>query len=844
MTEFLSEMNIFAEHKKRCLRILHALIATMVFAATATASAQPSNEPVDFEIPQQAISSAMISFSEQANMQIIVDATLVAGLQTAGIRGSMRPEAALEAILDQTDLKYEFSSPRTITILPMVSAITADRDTGSEESRGVGIQQSDDDDTNSDTDTGGESSSQNDISNGTIGVLEEVFVTAQKRKESLQKTALSIVAFSSEQLERSSIVDIYDLGIQTPGMIVNSEIVGKIYIRGIGAENLTIGGDPGVAVHTDGAYIARTSAAIFDLYDVERVEVLRGPQGTLYGRNATGGSINILSKAPTEEFEGSFSAEFGNYEKTRIGGMLSGPLAEDRVLARAAFVKSDRDGFTPNLFTGEDLDDEDLFMGRVRFRFLVNDDVTIDLIADVVNDDSSPAPFKQLEFSPLFEGALGANDPPDLREVAQESPVTQSQDQWGITGIFNWAMEDYTFTSVSSYRDTQFEAVFDGDAVDITFQNFENFDDTHQFSQEFRLASTTATKWDWIVGAYYFNDKGDTRIFIPIPGFGFDILHLATLSTDAFALFGQATYHVSDQLALTVGLRYNSEDKEAQQFTHFIGLFPPFNQDLNENSDELTPKFGLEYIVNEDILVYANMTRGFKSGGFTFNGFQSNFDPEFVWAYETGLKSRLANGAVIFNVSAFYYDYTDLQVSKLENNAGVITNAADATIYGGEIELIALPTDNLRLNVGLSFLNAEFDEFLTEDPSNPQLGTINLSGNSLPRSPDFSANVGAEYYVPLNLDGGLTFRVDYQYQDKSFFTTFNRDLSAQESFSLLNARLGYETADKSWRVALYAKNLLDEDYFLNILESGVEAGKPEGFLAAPRTYGLQFSYNF
>ena len=318
------------------------------------------------------------------------------------------------------------------------------------------------------------------------------------------------------------------MGIQTPGMIVNKEIVGKIYIRGIGAENLTIGGDPGVAVHADGAYIARTSAAIFDLYDVERVEVLRGPQGTLYGRNATGGTINILSKAPGAEFEGNVSAEFGDFDYIRLGAVVSGPLVKDKVLARAAVVKSDRDGFTPNVFTGEDLFDEDLLMGRFRLRFLPSDDVTVDLIADFSQDDSSPAPFKQLEFSDLFEGMLGANDPPGLRSVSQESPVTEMQDQFGVTGIVNWDLDKLVFTSVTSYRDTEFQAVFDGDAVDITFQNFEDFDDTQQFSQEIRLASDQSGNWSWIVGGYYFNDDGDTRISIPIPGFGFDILHIAS----------------------------------------------------------------------------------------------------------------------------------------------------------------------------------------------------------------------------------------------------------------------------------------------------------------------------
>ncbi len=672
--------------------------------------------------------------------------------------------------------------------------------------------------------------------------VDQIIVTAEKRAVNAQRTPISIKAFDSDALQRSVIEDLYDIGLQTPGVIVNKEIVGKVYIRGIGTENLTVGGDPGVAVHADGAYIARTSAANFDLHDVERVEVLRGPQGTLYGRNATGGSINIISNAPTEEFYAKADFQYGSHDRFRYGGVISGPLS-DKVLARVSFVKSDRDGFAENLLTGSSLDTEDLTMGRARLRFLPNENVTFDLIGEFSIDDSKPAPFKQLEFSDLFEGMNGAFDPPGLRFVAQESPVEEHQDQYGVTGILNWDFSDVTLTSVSSYRSIDFFAAFDGDAVDITFQNFEDANDSEQFTQEIRLASNTDGALDWIIGGYYFNDDGHQEIFIPIPGFGFDILHIADIKTNAFAAFGQASYALSPQLNVTAGLRYSTEDKEAEQFTDF-GFIPPLMQPLSQDGDALTPRFAVEFTPNDNALLYASATRGFKSGGFTFNGFQGNFDPEFVWSYEGGLKTQFAENRAQANISFFYYDYTDLQVSKLENNAGVITNAADATIWGGEFEFITRPNDFFEFNVGLSYLNAEFDEFLTEDPSNPGLGTIDLAGNNLTRSPEFTANVGAQFDAPAGSWGTASLRVDYQYQAKSFFTPFNRDLSAQEAFHLVNARLSLQDNDDAWRFAVFVKNVFDETYFLNILESGVEAGKPEGFLAPPRTWGLQVSRAF
>ena len=805
------------------VRLAVLSVAVVLAIASGGVAVAQSEGTLTFEIPAQPVETALLAYSEQANIQLIVDAATVIGKASSGVVGNMDAASALDEILVDTGLGYEFLSAGTVTIFEneVPDSISEPEDNG-----GVGDDQQ---------------SGRSLI--GASNTIEEIVITAEKREKSLQRSAVSVTAYTADHLERSQIEDIYDIGLQTPGLIVNKEIVGKIYIRGIGTENLTLGGDPGVPVHVDGAYIARTSSANFELSDVERVEVLRGPQGTLYGRNATGGSINIISKAPTEDFTGRFDALYGNFDRLRFSGAVSGPIVEDRALFRASFLVSDRDGFTPNLFTGERLDDESLAAGRLRLRLLPTENVTVDLIAEISDDDSSPQPFKQLEFSDLFEGTLGAFDPSGLRPVSQDSPVTESQEQFGFTGIINWDLGPVILTSVSAYRDVDFAVQFDGDATDILFQNFADTSTSQQFSQELRLASSGDSRFDWLLGAYYFNDDGNTTISIPIPGFGFDIFHEASISTNAFAVFGQATYDITDRLAVTLGLRYSDEDKDADQFTDF-GFIPPLAQPLKENSDALTPKFGVEFFPREDVMLYASATRGFKSGGFTFNGFQSNFDPEFVWAYEGGVKSQFLDDRVQANLSFFYYDYTDLQVSKLENNTGVITNAADATIYGSEIELAFSPVSGLDINVGLSFLNAEFDVFLTEDPSNPGLGTIDLDGRRLPRSPKFTANVGGQYTHAIGNSGDVTYRLDYQHQSKSFFTTFNRDLSAQQAFDLLNARVTFEPTGRNWRLSGFVKNAFDEEYFLNILESGVETGKPEGFLAAPRTYGVQVSVDF
>lgn len=821
--------------------IKYTVSVCLVFAISHV-QAEDGQQGIHFKISPQPVEMALLDFSEQAGIQLIMAANDVQGIESTGIKGSMDARTALDNLLESTGLSYEFTGSNTVTVYPKTAQAGQSAGTPAKQSsrnNKSSVQNKKSGQKETQEKVPDKSSNNNRESSG---LIEEIVVSAEKRDESVQRIPISITAFTDEHLQRSVIEDVYDIGLMTPGLIVNKEIVGKIYIRGIGAENLTIGGDPGVALHVDGAYIARNSSAILDLYDIERVEVLRGPQGTLYGRNATGGSINIVSKAPVEEFYARTEFQYGEENRLRFAGTLNGALS-DNFYARASIVKSDRDGFTPNLFNGTELDDEDLTAGRVRFRFLPSSDLTIDLGVDFSFDDSKPAPFKQLQFSQLFEGQLGAFDPPGRRAVSQDSPVDEQQDQFGIIGTITWDIESVTLTSITTYRENEFFAAFDGDATDILFQNFSDSDDSEQFSQELRLSSNAWEKWEWMVGLYYFNDDARTEIFIPIPGFGFNILHNADMKTNAYAVFGQATYFYNDSFNFTFGLRYSVEDKDAEQFSDF-GFIPPLQQSLDEDSDALTPRFAVEYFLDEDSLLYASVTRGFKSGGFTFNGFQSTFDPEFVWAYEGGMKTTFFDRHVQANLSIFYYDYSDLQVSKLENNAGVITNAADATIWGGELEVIAKPTEFIDLSVGLAYLQAEFDEFLTEDPSNPQFGTIDLADNNLTRSPEFSANVGLQFYYPIAELGELRLRADYQYQSRSFFTAFNRNLSAQDNFSLVNARLSYTSADDKWEVAVFVKNAFDEEYFLNILESGVETGKPEGFLAAPRTWGIQVVREF
>jgi iron complex outermembrane receptor protein len=709
-------------------------------------------------------------------------------------------------------------------------------------------------------------------------VLEEIIVTAERREASLQETAISISAFTSEDLVRNGIETSEQLTGFTPGLQIQRDVIGKVVIRGIGTENFTIAGDPGVAIFSDGAYLARSSVAIFDMYDLERVEVLRGPQGTLYGRNATGGAINFISKKPTEDFEATVSADVGDYSKVRLEGAVSGTLVEDTLTGRLSGLYHNRDGYTDNIFPDvgrglDELDDKDLWSLRGQLSWQASDSVTVDLRGDVYNDDSNPVPYKYVDDPLIYFGAMGmpgtgipfpnplAND---LRTVSQgyefDVPGTNitigsagTWDQWGLLGTVNWELANgMTLKSITSYRDIEFEWLNDGDGIEAYLVNYFQIDDSEQFTQEFQLISDDEGPLTWTAGVYFLDEDADSFMGIPVvPLVGiFDpaaVLIEGESETTAYAVFGEATWAFREDLRLNLGLRYSYEEKEVFYVNNRFGFVNVVDDDDDWNS--VTPKIGLDWFWTEDVMFYAGITKGFKSGGFNLLAVQPSYDEEEVWSYEIGTKGRYLDGRLQLNASAFYYDYDDLQVGKVVQLNATIENAAAATIYGAEVELRALLTENFEIDWGLSLLDTEYDEFETEDKGQLGAPSVSLEGNELPRAPNVTSSLSALYNWELGGRGNIEIWGNWQYTDDQFFTPFNRANFEQESYSVLNASLTYRTADGRWAVSVYGDNLGDEDYFTNALESGVPTAGvdplvPQFFVGAPRTWGVRVKFNY
>jgi iron complex outermembrane receptor protein len=715
----------------------------------------------------------------------------------------------------------------------------------------------------------------------------DIIVTANKREQSIIDVDSSITALSGDDLAAGGIQDTQQLVNQTPNLIVQRSVIGKIHIRGIGNENYTIGGDPSVAVHSDGVYVARAAAGLFDLFDIARVEVLRGPQGTLYGRNATGGVINVIPKTPTKDFEGYLTGEYGNFNHTRLEGALSGPIGGG-FSARVSGLGFWRDGFIRNLNAGARargfgrLDDKDLWAVRGQLAYDNDGPFTARLAVEYIHDNSNlpayvylrqPAPF--LPQIPSGRRTVDQGIESELpilggtaRSFGSPENIFKSY-QAGVSLHLDYDLGGVTISSITGYRNTKFNYLDDGDGTAAFYINYGQQDDSDQYSQELRLASDNKGMFNWLVGGFYFRETGDTFIALPIRlsifGLPDDSITIdGTAKTSAYALFGEAYFQLSDRFKVTLGGRYSHEKREANYLYKALFATPvqaplPVGNDSTPGErtfNNFSPKVVLTYEPNANTNIYASVTRGFKSGGFNLLAVQPGFNPETIWNYEAGFKSRMADGKVRVGASVFYSDFKDLQVGQIVNLQSVLTNAAKAEIYGLEADIAVQPSKEFEFGGAVSYLHAEFTRFCTADPTRPAAAVqpgctdaanpINLEGFRLPRAPRFTGSAYAGYSFDLGGAGLLRARADMRYQSKTFFTQFNRPTVSQDGYTVVNARLTWSDAQERYSVGVWANNLFNKFYYTEVLESG--AFNPtlieQGYPAPPRTYGVTASVKF
>ncbi len=702
--------------------------------------------------------------------------------------------------------------------------------------------------------------------------VDTMVVTAQKRTEDVQDVPVAITAFSADMLNVRGVSNPQDLQHLVPGLVFSDNLsgVGLVTLRGVGgaaSRGSSPGRNPAVPVHVNGVYLQSPAIMLQDFLDVERVEVLRGPQGTLYGRNAVGGNINVITKRPTSELEGEVGVEIGNYDKRRVFGALSGPIT-DRLRGRAAFALEDRSPYVVNL--SDPQDDEILNSDYSNVRLTLEYDVTDDVMVTVTGYDYRrdgasftlrPRALPTAAGGGIFAVAPAGYQPAsanDVQTVSHDTPDDGFDETTGVTGEINWDLGDVTFKSITGYFEMATYTFGDSDGTDLpNAQVIGELEQTYDtFSQELQLSSSGDGALTWLLGAYYYNESSTSDGLFDgtntIINYLIDFTDLGDVESESYAVFGQGDIRLSDKLTVTLGIRYTHDEMEAERsaaaFAGGFPLFPAYTNDVQSESwGEVTWKAGLDYYLTEELLTYFSYSRGYKSGGFNLSDNLGPFDPEILDAFELGAKGVFFDRRMRINGAVYYYDYSDKQELTVDATGfSIFENAGAATIFGAELEMLAQLGENFVFDASVSYLNTEYDEYMSVDFENFLAGVQDLAGNELTEAPEWQIHVGAQYTHELGGGfGSLTLRADHSYTDEKFVRPFNLVTDRLDSYHRTNARLTWQSEGGAWEAEVYGYNLQNND----VINSFSETSPFTGFLhmdvyLPPRTYGFKLRYRF
>ena len=704
--------------------------------------------------------------------------------------------------------------------------------------------------------------------------LEEIVVTATKVAQDIDSTPAAITAITADALGPGGIREVRDLALSVPNLSVGDQFgVNRTFIRGIGMTSIDLGADGAVAFLQDGAMIPRPSHQLAGFYDLEQIEVLRGPQGTLYGRGATAGVVNMITRKPTEDLDGYLNYTLGNYAATTVEGALGGPIGGETVMGRISGKADKRDGYGRNLTTGKPVDNRNAQAVRGSLRFKPSDTLDMVLMADYFQEDDYNYAFHFLGTTVVPEDKLAHNllggrtifdyyadrgRKPNQRNIVSDQDPINERDGTAVSAIIDWGFADgWNLKSITAWRDFSrfLRDDLDGSDVDMFGQN-NYIEDSESWSQDFTVAGTAANV-EWLMGANYFSEKMHGEVKVPLTNLGLifgapadafndgNYWQNGDVDIEAYGLFVQGRYAFTDALALTLGARYNYEKREGTGSFIFDAIGVNVPTDKEKSWDRVTPKVLLEYKTPGDGLAYLQFTQGFKSGVINIGSLNDVIDPEYVDAYEIGYKMPFASDRASLRTAAFYYDYTDLQVGFVNEQSVVETvNAASAEIMGVEVELFARFTEGLSGNLSATWLDATYTDFVTGD-YRQNFDQVDLSGNYLQNAPKYTLNGVLDYRRPVTETGAFVGRIEASYQDKVYFTEFNNSDAEQDAYGLLNLMAGYEGGDGKWSVMGWVRNATDEFiYSNNIITAPLYGSVRVGSLLPPRTYGLTLSLNF
>ncbi|MBW2368408.1 MAG: TonB-dependent receptor [Deltaproteobacteria bacterium] len=708
-------------------------------------------------------------------------------------------------------------------------------------------------------------------------ILEEVVVTAQKREENLQDVPISITAISEGRLEQLGAREIADVQNFAPNVDFGNTLTNdnpSIRIRGIRTSASNIGFEAGFGVYVDGVYMGRNSALNQTLADVALMEVLRGPQGTLFGKNTTVGAFNITTRRPSEDLELNVQVEAGNYNLKRARGHISGPIVADKLFGKITLFKDLWDGFYENLNPGtHDAVDEDQIGGRGELRYTPTDDLDIALRFDHAYSDRYAIPWNiddtdpHLFPHPIFGVVLPVNFPGNNPGTISQDDTSEERTIEGTSLTMDYGFGDgYSLTSISALRGLEVQIQGDMDSTAYDILGIDLISEYTQLTQELRITSPAGRKLEYVAGLYFYSQDaksiadtialGVVFPFGPWPTVNSATIRINTeVDTKSAAVFLDGRYALTDRFKLLFGARYTQEEKDLKMKQQGVFMFfPDIATFTDSRSDqEISPTVGLSFSASDNVTMYGRVARGFKSGGWNSSmiGYsvllpsgapdvaKMSFNPEFMTSYEVGMKSELFDHRLRLNTAMFYTDYEDMQLRIYRGIEGEITaNAGEARSMGFELEIDAMPTNNLRITAGLGYADAEYTK-LDLDDSVPG----NQNGQRMP-GPKWSTNLNLTYTIPMSF-GEIIGGVDYSYKTKSFGSANDPEETEFGSSELINARLSMNIFD-SWQIAAWGKNLMDKenviarigDYNLELVRMDVVN------YGAPRTFGLTVTYNY
>lgn len=690
----------------------------------------------------------------------------------------------------------------------------------------------------------------------------DIIVTAQRREQRLQEVPLAVSAFDVEALADSKVESLLNLDGKIPNVVLAPvgayPFASAFYIRGLGFADVESSYEPSVGVEIDGVYMTRNSGAIQDFFDIGSVSILRGPQGTLYGRNTIGGVISIQSKRPSFDFGARGQLTFGANGRQELRAAVEGPIIADQLAGKISILAKEYDGYTKNDDGRNFGAAQDVKSVRGSLLWTPNENFDATLILDHSAEEGLGTAFQNASLPTMLAPRYGVNADTDgdpfLSHVGDDQKMEVNSS--GLALNANWNLGPVTLTSITGYRKSDNYILSDYDGTHIPFMTVVREEDHKQFSQEFRLASNGEGPVQYVVGAYYMNQE--YNIFIDQYGTALG----GTLANpkvgpkmwvgqeaSSWALFGQADWNLTPKLTLTAGGRYSKEEKTF--WTQPGGINE--SRTFDASFDDFSPKLGISYKVSDTLMTYAQYSRGFRAGG--FNGRAGSFtavgpyDSETAESYEVGVKSDLFDRRLRVNAAVFTTEYSDMQQSVqglipgTQMNQTLISNVGQATISGAEAEITALVNQHLTLTASVGYLDAGLDSFMAD--LNDGLGLHDRSYLPMTFSPKWSNSITANHKQDFEW-GRLTAQVSARYMSKinTSFTPINgySDLTVRQGNTIFDGSLALETPDGRWRASLWGKNLTDEVVINNTMTVGqliaLRVYQP------PREFGIDVSFSF